>query len=52
MLKNINDTTSDAKKLIKLISGIPAKINLIPFNPWPNSPYENFIENKVKQTIA
>ena len=40
MLKGINDKMSDARQLIKLIDGIPAKINLIPFNPWPNSPYE------------
>ena len=40
MLKGINDSTSDAKALIKLMEGIPAKINLIPFNPWPGSPYE------------
>jgi 23S rRNA (adenine2503-C2)-methyltransferase len=40
MLKGINDSLEDAKTLVKLISGIPAKINLIPFNPWPGSPYE------------
>lgn len=40
MLKGINDSPSDAKELVRLIKGIPAKINLIPFNPWPNSPYE------------
>ena len=40
MLKGINDSTSDARALIKLMEGIPAKINLIPFNPWPGSPYE------------
>jgi 23S rRNA (adenine2503-C2)-methyltransferase len=40
MLKGVNDNPSDAKELVKLIKGIPAKINLIPFNPWPNSPYE------------
>ena len=40
MLKGVNDRNSDARQLIKLIHGIPAKINLIPFNPWPNSPYE------------
>ena len=49
MLKNINDTTSDAKKLIKLISGIPAKITLIPFNPWPNSPYECSDKTQIKK---
>ncbi|MEL6412096.1 MAG: 23S rRNA (adenine(2503)-C(2))-methyltransferase RlmN [Pseudomonadota bacterium] len=40
MLKDINDSDEDAKRLIKLISGIPAKINLIPFNEWPGSPYQ------------
>lgn len=40
MLKGINDSPRHAKELIRLIEGIPAKINLIPFNPWPGSPYE------------
>tara|TARA_B100000212_G_scaffold324055_1_gene284616 strand:- start:77 stop:1207 length:1131 start_codon:yes stop_codon:yes gene_type:complete len=40
MLKGVNDSTSDARALISLMKGIPAKINLIPFNPWPGSPYE------------
>ena len=40
MLKGINDTQEDARELIRLIAGIPAKVNLIPFNPWPGSPYE------------
>ena len=40
MLKGVNDSPADARALVKLISGIPAKINLIPFNPWPGSPYE------------
>ena len=40
MLKGINDSLEDAKSLVDLISGIPAKINLIPFNPWPGAPYE------------
>ena len=40
MLKGINDALSEARDLVKLISGIPAKINLIPFNPWPGSSYE------------
>jgi 23S rRNA (adenine2503-C2)-methyltransferase len=40
MLKGVNDSLSDAKALIKLLQGIPAKINLIPFNPWPGSRYE------------
>jgi 23S rRNA (adenine2503-C2)-methyltransferase len=40
MLKDVNDSLDDAKKLVKLLKGIPAKINLIPFNPWPGSRYE------------
>ena len=40
MLKNINDSAADAKALVRLLSGIPAKINLIPFNPWPGTKYE------------
>ena len=40
MLKGVNDSPADAKALVKLMQGIPAKINLIPFNPWPGSPYE------------
>ncbi len=40
MLKGINDSLSDAKDLVRLLKGIPAKINLIPFNPWPGSSFE------------
>ena len=40
MLKGINDTPADAKRLVQLLRGIPAKVNLIPFNPWPGSAYE------------
>ncbi len=40
MLKGVNDSLADAKALVRLIKGIPAKINLIPFNPWPGSKYE------------
>ncbi|MCK5885957.1 MAG: 23S rRNA (adenine(2503)-C(2))-methyltransferase RlmN [Alcanivorax sp.] len=40
MLKGVNDSDEDARRLVKLIAGIPAKINLIPFNEWPGSPYE------------
>jgi len=39
MLKGVNDTPAEARALLKLIAGVPAKINLIPFNPWPGSPY-------------
>jgi 23S rRNA (adenine2503-C2)-methyltransferase len=40
MLKDVNDSPADARALVKLLAGIPAKINLIPFNPWPSAPYE------------
>jgi 23S rRNA (adenine2503-C2)-methyltransferase len=40
MLKGVNDSLDDAKQLVKLLKGIPAKINLIPFNPWPGSSYD------------
>ena len=40
MLKGVNDSPADAKALVKLLAGIPAKINLIPFNPWPGTKYE------------
>ena len=40
MLKGVNDSMEDAKLLVKLLKGIPAKINLIPFNPWPGTRYE------------
>jgi 23S rRNA (adenine2503-C2)-methyltransferase len=39
MLKGVNDSPAEAKALVQLLKGIPAKINLIPFNPWPGSPY-------------
>jgi 23S rRNA (adenine2503-C2)-methyltransferase len=40
MLKGVNDSPAEAKALVRLLKGLPAKINLIPFNPWPGSPYE------------
>lgn len=40
MLKGVNDSLADAKALVKLIDGIPAKVNLIPFNAWPGAPFE------------
>jgi 23S rRNA (adenine2503-C2)-methyltransferase len=40
MLKGVNDSPADAKALVRLLAGIPAKINLIPFNPWPGTKYE------------
>src|ERR1700761_6972663 len=40
MLKGVNDSLADARELVRLLAGIPAKINLIPFNPWPGTNYE------------
>jgi 23S rRNA (adenine2503-C2)-methyltransferase len=40
MLKGINDSPAEARALVRLLKGVPAKINLIPFNPWPGAPYE------------
>ena len=40
MIKGVNDTAEDARRLVQLLKGIPAKVNLIPFNPWPGTNYE------------
>ena len=40
MLKGVNDSPAEARELVRLLAGIPAKVNLIPFNPWPGAPYE------------
>jgi 23S rRNA (adenine2503-C2)-methyltransferase len=40
MLKGVNDGPAEARELVRLLKGVPAKINLIPFNPWPGAPYE------------
>jgi 23S rRNA (adenine2503-C2)-methyltransferase len=40
MLKGVNDSEAEARALVRLIAGMPAKVNLIPFNPWPGSAYE------------
>jgi 23S rRNA (adenine2503-C2)-methyltransferase len=49
MLKDVNDSLADAKALVRLLSGIPAKINLIPFNPWPGSRYECSDWDRIEQ---
>ncbi len=49
MLKGINDSLGDARELLRLIAGIPAKVNLIPFNPWPGAPYECSSEAAIKR---
>ena len=49
MLKGINDSDSDAKELIRLLTGIPAKFNLIPFNAWAGAPYECSSNNRIQR---
>ena len=48
MLRDVNDTPADARQLVRLLQGIPAKVNLIPFNPWPGS----FFETSTDAAIA
>ncbi|MBM1632828.1 23S rRNA (adenine(2503)-C(2))-methyltransferase RlmN [Sulfitobacter mediterraneus] len=48
MLHGINDSDEDARRLVKLIDGIPAKINLIPFNEWPGAPYKRSSNNRIR----
>ena len=52
MLKGVNDSPADAKALVQLIAGIPAKINLIPFNAWPGAPYECSSPEAIDQFAA
>jgi 23S rRNA (adenine2503-C2)-methyltransferase len=40
MLKGVNDSPAEARALVNLLAGVPAKVNLIPFNPWPGAPFE------------
>jgi len=47
MLKDVNDSPADARALVKLIKGVPAKVNLIPFNPWPGAPYERSTQKAI-----
>jgi 23S rRNA (adenine2503-C2)-methyltransferase len=48
MLDGVNDSDADAHRLMKLIDGIPAKINLIPFNEWPGAPYKRSSNNRIR----
>ncbi len=48
MLKDVNDSDEDARRLVRLISGIPAKVNLIPFNEWPGAPYRRSDWSRIK----
>ncbi|MBU1278177.1 MAG: 23S rRNA (adenine(2503)-C(2))-methyltransferase RlmN, partial [Alphaproteobacteria bacterium] len=47
MLKDVNDSDEDAYRLIKLLDGIPSKVNLIPFNEWPGAPYKRSSNNRI-----
>ena len=48
MLNGVNDSDDDARRLVKLIEGIPAKVNLIPFNEWPGAPYKRSSNNRIR----
>jgi len=48
MLKDVNDSPADARALVRLLEGIPAKVNLIPFNPWPGAPFERSTDAAIK----
>ena len=48
MLDGVNDSDADARRLVKLIEGIPAKVNLIPFNEWPGAPYKRSSNNRIR----
>ena len=52
MLQEVNDSLEDAHELVRLLRGIPAKINLIPFNPWPGAPYECSSNNRIHRFAA
>ena len=49
MLKDINDSPAEARELVRLLEGIPAKVNLIPFNPWPGAPFECSTDAAIKR---
>ncbi|HXE16742.1 MAG TPA: 23S rRNA (adenine(2503)-C(2))-methyltransferase RlmN [Stellaceae bacterium] len=49
MLKDVNDSVAEARELVRLLAGIPAKVNLIPFNPWPGAPYECSSDAAIKK---
>jgi 23S rRNA (adenine2503-C2)-methyltransferase len=48
MLKGVNDSPAEARQLIRLLAGIPAKVNLIPFNPWPGAPYDGSSDEAIQ----
>ncbi len=48
MLRDVNDSDADARELVRIIAGIPAKVNLIPFNPWPGAPYDRSTDERIE----
>ncbi|MFO1074576.1 MAG: 23S rRNA (adenine(2503)-C(2))-methyltransferase RlmN [Geminicoccaceae bacterium] len=52
MLQGVNDSDADARELVRLLEGIPAKVNLIPFNPWPGAPYACSSNNRIRAFAA
>ncbi|GAC1337945.1 MAG: 23S rRNA (adenine(2503)-C(2))-methyltransferase RlmN [Acetobacteraceae bacterium] len=52
MLRDVNDSEAEARELVRLIAGIPAKVNLIPFNPWPGSAYEPSTRERLSRFAA
>ncbi|WP_179378370.1 23S rRNA (adenine(2503)-C(2))-methyltransferase RlmN [Jannaschia marina] len=48
MLDGVNDSDADAHRLVELLEGIPAKVNLIPFNEWPGAPYKRSSNNRIR----
>ncbi|MCA3376314.1 MAG: 23S rRNA (adenine(2503)-C(2))-methyltransferase RlmN [Roseomonas sp.] len=52
MLRGVNDSEAEARELVRLIRGMPAKVNLIPFNPWPGSPYKTSTSEAIQRFAA
>lgn len=52
MLRGVNDSEAEARELVRLIRGMPAKVNLIPFNPWPGSPYQTSTGDAIRKFAA
>ena len=52
MLQGVNDSDADARELVRLLQGMPAKVNLIPFNPWPGAPYACSSNNRIRAFAA
>ncbi|WP_149539216.1 23S rRNA (adenine(2503)-C(2))-methyltransferase RlmN [Siccirubricoccus phaeus] len=52
MLRGVNDSEAEARELVRLLRGLPAKVNLIPFNPWPGSPYQTSTHEQTAKFAA